>query len=363
MGRSPRRRRRDGDAIPAGSGRALRRSQAGHVVEPSRRASGNGVIPPTATSPRRGTPSGRPGFVTGTVPRFGTFGGAGSRPMAAPRRATMVTCRTSPSRGRARCPGRAAGDASCRSTRRCPRPSSSRTSSRPPASAGSTSSRPGRPIATGSRTTSTSTRSTTRTSTRATTGRSSTSTTTTSSSSCTSRCSRRTTARILTAELDLFMGPDYLITLPNIPLPPLTAMFERYREKADLRETTFSKGSGYLLYKIVDTCVDASFPMLRKMGSSSTASRTTSSRAARPRSCATSPRPSRRSSTSGGSSGRSAPCCATSSGRSSATSRKSSRSTSTTSPTPPSGSGTPSRTTRRSSRRSSRPTNRCCRTG
>ena len=28
---------------------------------------------------------------------------------------------------------------------------------------------------------------------------------------------------------------------------------------------TFSKGTGYLLYKIVDTCVDASFPMLRKM--------------------------------------------------------------------------------------------------
>jgi magnesium transporter len=73
------------------------------------------------------------------------------------------------------------------------------------------------------------------------------------------------TSRILTAEMDLFMGPDYLITLPNIPLPPLTAMFERYREKADLREATFSKGTGYLLYKIADTCVDASFPMLRKI--------------------------------------------------------------------------------------------------
>jgi magnesium transporter len=74
------------------------------------------------------------------------------------------------------------------------------------------------------------------------------------------------TGRILTAELDLFLGPDYLITLPNIPLPPLSAMFERYREKEDLREATFSKGSGYLLYKIVDTGVDAAFPMLRKMG-------------------------------------------------------------------------------------------------
>jgi magnesium transporter len=74
------------------------------------------------------------------------------------------------------------------------------------------------------------------------------------------------TGRILTAELDLFLGPDYLITLPNIPLPPLAAMFERYREKDDLREEVFSKGSGYLLYKIVDTGVDAAFPMLRKMG-------------------------------------------------------------------------------------------------
>jgi magnesium transporter len=74
------------------------------------------------------------------------------------------------------------------------------------------------------------------------------------------------TGRILTAELDLFLGPDYLITLPNIPLPPLSAMFERYHEKDDLRADVFSKGSGYLLYKIVDTLVDASFPMLRKTG-------------------------------------------------------------------------------------------------
>ena len=72
--------------------------------------------------------------------------------------------------------------------------------------------------------------------------------------------------RLLTAELDLFVGPDFLITLPDRTLPPLAAMFERYREREEVREGTFSKGTGYLLYKIVDTCVDASFPMLRKMG-------------------------------------------------------------------------------------------------
>ena len=70
----------------------------------------------------------------------------------------------------------------------------------------------------------------------------------------------------MTAELDLFVGPDYLITLPDQNVPPLAAMFERYREREEVREATFSKGTGYLLYRIVDTCVDASFPMLRKMG-------------------------------------------------------------------------------------------------
>src|SRR6476620_427457 len=64
----------------------------------------------------------------------------------------------------------------------------------------------------------------------------------------------------------MFVGPDFLITLPDQNLPPLAAMFERYRARQQTREDIFSKGTGYLLYKIVDTCVDASFPMLRRMG-------------------------------------------------------------------------------------------------
>jgi len=72
--------------------------------------------------------------------------------------------------------------------------------------------------------------------------------------------------RLMSAELDLFVGPDYVLTLPNEPIPPLDALFERYSEREELRESVFSKGSGYLLYKLVDTCVDASFPMLRKIG-------------------------------------------------------------------------------------------------
>jgi magnesium transporter len=75
----------------------------------------------------------------------------------------------------------------------------------------------------------------------------------------------KSSGRLLTAEVDMFVGPDYLITLTEHPLPPLQAMFERMEQREELRESTFSKGSGYLLYRIVDTNVDAAFPMLRKM--------------------------------------------------------------------------------------------------
>jgi magnesium transporter len=76
----------------------------------------------------------------------------------------------------------------------------------------------------------------------------------------------KTLGRLSAAELDVFVGPDYVVTLPNEPIQPLEYLFERCRTREDLREQLFSKGPGYLLYKIVDDCVDASFPMLRKMG-------------------------------------------------------------------------------------------------
>ena len=72
--------------------------------------------------------------------------------------------------------------------------------------------------------------------------------------------------RLKAAELDLFIGPDFVVTLTNESLQPLEYLFERCRTSEELREQYFSKGPGYLLYKIVDDCVDASFPMLRKMG-------------------------------------------------------------------------------------------------
>ena len=73
-------------------------------------------------------------------------------------------------------------------------------------------------------------------------------------------------SRLNAAEVDIFVGPDFLITLPNEPLQTIDYMFDRCRSNEELRESLFSKGPGYLLYKIVDDCVDASFPMLGKIG-------------------------------------------------------------------------------------------------
>lgn len=72
--------------------------------------------------------------------------------------------------------------------------------------------------------------------------------------------------RLNAVELDMFIGPDYVITLPNDPVQPLRYLFDRCNRKASLRDELMGKGAGYLLYRIVDQCVDASFPMLRKIG-------------------------------------------------------------------------------------------------
>jgi magnesium transporter len=72
--------------------------------------------------------------------------------------------------------------------------------------------------------------------------------------------------RLNTAELDMFVGQDFLITLPNRPIPPVSYLFESCESSEDVRDGLMSKGSGYLLYKIVDDSFDYCFPMLRKVG-------------------------------------------------------------------------------------------------
>jgi len=72
--------------------------------------------------------------------------------------------------------------------------------------------------------------------------------------------------RLTVVELDLFVGPDYVITLPDNELEPIDSLFARCQESEEVRDGYFAKGAAFLLYRIVDHAVDSSFPMLRKIG-------------------------------------------------------------------------------------------------
>ncbi len=76
----------------------------------------------------------------------------------------------------------------------------------------------------------------------------------------------RNAGRLGTGELDIFVGPGFLVTVLNQPLQPVEYLFERCRAKEELRDQLFARGSGYLLYRIVDDSFDYCFPMLRKIG-------------------------------------------------------------------------------------------------
>jgi magnesium transporter len=71
--------------------------------------------------------------------------------------------------------------------------------------------------------------------------------------------------RLNAAELDLFIGGDYLVTMPNVELLPISRLFNRCLEDDEFREQLFSKGSGRLLYEILDDLFDYCFPILDKI--------------------------------------------------------------------------------------------------
>ncbi len=72
--------------------------------------------------------------------------------------------------------------------------------------------------------------------------------------------------RLNAAELDVFIGADYLVTLPNRELLPVTRLFARAEDDPVLRDQLFAKGSGRLLYEVLDDLFDYCFPILDKIG-------------------------------------------------------------------------------------------------
>jgi magnesium transporter len=71
--------------------------------------------------------------------------------------------------------------------------------------------------------------------------------------------------RLNAAELDLFIGQDYVVTIPNRELHPVTRLFRRCEEDELFRDQLFARGSGRLLYEILDDLFDYCFPILDKI--------------------------------------------------------------------------------------------------
>ena len=71
--------------------------------------------------------------------------------------------------------------------------------------------------------------------------------------------------RLNAAELDIFIGHDYVVTIPTRELHPVTRLFARCEEDEQLRDQLFARGSGRLLYEILDDLFDYCFPILDKI--------------------------------------------------------------------------------------------------
>ncbi len=74
-------------------------------------------------------------------------------------------------------------------------------------------------------------------------------------------------ARVTTpSQLSVFIGENYLITLHKGDLRPLVKLFRECQIDEESQQEYFSKGSGYLLYRLIDRLVDYCLPILSKIG-------------------------------------------------------------------------------------------------
>jgi magnesium transporter len=68
------------------------------------------------------------------------------------------------------------------------------------------------------------------------------------------------------SQLSVFISEKYLITLHKGELKPLVKLFRECQIDEESRQEYFSRGSGYILYRIIDRLVDSCLPILNKVG-------------------------------------------------------------------------------------------------
>ncbi len=76
----------------------------------------------------------------------------------------------------------------------------------------------------------------------------------------------KASGRLFSAEVNAFIGDDFLITIPNVPLKPVRNVFRRLEANEDELAEWFAKGSGFLFYEVLDALYVYCFPILDQIG-------------------------------------------------------------------------------------------------
>lgn len=69
----------------------------------------------------------------------------------------------------------------------------------------------------------------------------------------------------IVSEIDIFAGHNYIITLHDGRLKPLVRLVASSATSEQVREKIMSRGSGYLLYRIINTLINECFRMLYRV--------------------------------------------------------------------------------------------------
>lgn len=70
---------------------------------------------------------------------------------------------------------------------------------------------------------------------------------------------------VIPSQLSIFLGRNYVVTIHQGDIKPLSDMFRRCKEDERSRQSFICNSSGYTLYRLLDGLVDSFFPILDKV--------------------------------------------------------------------------------------------------
>ncbi|MEX1157719.1 MAG: magnesium transporter CorA family protein, partial [Thermomicrobiales bacterium] len=73
------------------------------------------------------------------------------------------------------------------------------------------------------------------------------------------------TRTTIASEVDIVVGPDYVVTTHDGNLKPLMRVFESAIESAETRQALMSQTTAHLLYYVIDRLVDYCFPVVGRL--------------------------------------------------------------------------------------------------